>query len=70
MSNPALVALSPSNPDHWLLVSLGKGRPLCRVNIIATDEGVVVDVWRDGDDEAAPVASTYAFDEDLEVEGA
>jgi hypothetical protein len=60
------VRLNTIGPDCWLHVDLGAGRPTARVNIISTDEGIVVDVWRDGDDEAAPVASTYAFDEDLE----
>lgn len=31
------------------------------VNIIKTDEGIVVDVWK-GDEIAGPVATTFAFD--------
>ena len=37
----------------------------CTINIIRTDFGVVVDVWEKDFEGAEPVASTYAFDEDL-----
>jgi hypothetical protein len=51
--------------EHWMTVSLGKDRPMARINLISTDEGIVVDVWSDREDATAPAASTYAFDEDL-----
>jgi hypothetical protein len=35
------------------------------IRILSTDEGIVVDVYRDGNEMDSPIASTYAFDADL-----
>ena len=40
----------------------------CSINIIRTDEGVVVDVWEKEFKGAEPVATTYAFNSELEPE--
>jgi hypothetical protein len=32
------------------------------IRILSTDEGVVVDIWKDGGEMDSPIASTYAFD--------
>jgi len=40
------------------------------VRIHATDEGVIVDIWRDGMADDAPIASTYAFDSECTDEEA
>lgn len=55
--------------DHWVrVVMLGpEPRPVVRVGIIPTDEGVVVDLWPDDDLADDVAASTYAFDIDLAV---
>jgi hypothetical protein len=40
------------------------------IRILSTDEGVVVDVWKDGGEMDSPIASTYAYDSDIEtIEG-
>lgn len=36
------------------------------VRIHGTDEGVIVDVWNKGEEDGDVVASTYAFDEEME----
>jgi hypothetical protein len=36
--------------------------------ISATDEGVVVDIWRAGKDDDFPISTTYAFDSECEDE--
>ena len=41
----------------------------CSINIIRTDEGVVVDVWEKGFEGSEPVATTYAFNYELKPEG-
>ena len=38
------------------------------VNLIRTDEGIVVDVWVDKPGQDEPVATTYAFDSEKEAE--
>jgi hypothetical protein len=48
----------------WLTVDLNNGRPKFSVNIVRTDEGMVVDVYPEGQEDGGPVASTYAFDEE------
>tara|TARA_R110000822_G_scaffold38129_2_gene106076 strand:- start:259 stop:450 length:192 start_codon:yes stop_codon:yes gene_type:complete len=40
----------------------------CSINIIRTDEGVVVDVWEKKFEGAEPIATTYAFNSELEPE--
>ena len=35
------------------------------IRILSTDEGVVVDIWKDGGEMDSPIASTYAHDEDI-----
>lgn len=35
------------------------------IRILSTDEGVVVDIWKDGEVMDSPIASTYAFDADI-----
>jgi hypothetical protein len=40
------------------------------IRILSTDEGVVVDIWKDGGEMDSPIASTYAHDSDIEtIEG-
>jgi hypothetical protein len=55
--------------DHWVRVVMLSGddrqRPVARVGIISTDEGIVLDLWPDDDLADDVAASTYAFDEDL-----
>jgi|PlaIllAssembly_1097288.scaffolds.fasta_scaffold200815_3 hypothetical protein len=60
-----IINLDESGGEHWIIARLGADRPVVRINIISTDEGIIVDVWRDDDTAAAPAASTYAFDDDL-----
>jgi hypothetical protein len=36
------------------------------INIIRTDEGVVVDVWEKNFEGDGPIASTYAFESEVE----
>lgn len=36
------------------------------VRINSTDEGIVVDVYKDGDEMSGAITSTYAFDNELE----
>lgn len=66
-------------PDHtkgrdnvWLTIELPGGRPRAELNIVVTDEGLVLDLYgqqREDADEAdmEPVASMYAFDADLDL---
>lgn len=35
------------------------------IRILSTDEGVVVDIWKDGGEMDSPIASTYAFDQEI-----
>jgi hypothetical protein len=35
------------------------------IRIQSTDEGVAVDVWKDGGEMDSPIASTYAYDQDI-----
>jgi len=59
----------PNHRDNaWLTVNLGPGRPAASIVIIATDEGLVIDVYSLDREDDMPVASTYAFDTDLEPE--
>ena len=40
------------------------------IRILSTDEGVVVDIWKDGGEMDSPIASTYAFDQEIStIEG-
>lgn len=36
------------------------------VRILSTDEGIVVDVYKNGAEMDSPITSTYAFDAELE----
>jgi hypothetical protein len=36
------------------------------INIIRTDEGVVVDIWEKGFEGSEPLGSTYVFESELE----
>ena len=36
------------------------------VRIHSTDEGIIVDVYKDGAEMESPIASTYAYDAELE----
>ena len=40
----------------------------CGINIIRTDESVVVDVWEKEFEGAEPIATTYAFNSELRPE--
>ena len=40
----------------------------CSINIIRTGEGVAVDVWEKKFEGAEPIATTYAFNSELEPE--
>lgn len=56
----------PATRDNaWLSIDLGPGRPFASLNIISTDEGLVIDVYPMDYEEGAPVGSTYVFDADL-----
>ena len=35
------------------------------IRIRSTDDGVVVDIYKDGEEMDSPIASTYAHDEDI-----
>jgi len=62
-----VIDLSKSgSEDAWFVVQLGQDRPKARVNVIRTDEGLVIDVWPDDDDSPESVASTYVFDAELD----
>ena len=52
--------------DTFLHVNLDN----CSINIIRTDEGVAVDVWEKKFEGAEPIATTYAFNSELEPENA
>ena len=41
----------------------------CSINIIRTDEGVVVDVWEKDLEGAEPIATTHAYNSELKPEG-
>jgi len=36
------------------------------IRIMSTDEGVVVDVYKNGEEMNSPITSTYAYDAELE----
>jgi hypothetical protein len=38
------------------------------IRIHTTDEGIVVDIYKKGNEDAAAIASTYAFDNELDDE--
>lgn len=50
--------------DAFLQVHLD----ICSINIIRTDEGVVVDVWEKDFKGAEPIVTTYAYDTELNPE--
>lgn len=79
MSEP-VITLTPESIDNdviidflgeaardsaWLTVNLGPDRPTVSVVIIATDEGIVVDLYPVDEEDAQPVGSTYVLDADL-----
>ena len=41
----------------------------CSINIIRTDEGVVVGVWEEEFEGAEPIATTHAYNSELKPEG-
>ena len=50
------------NPDHGRVwISAGN----FSVRVMLTDEGVVVDIWGDGQEGTDPIASTYAFTNEI-----
>lgn len=51
----------PARESVWI------GVKKFNIKIHATDEGVVVDIWGDVEGDA-PIASTYAFDDETEIE--
>lgn len=69
LSTDAIIAFAGerTRDNVWLTVSLGPDRPTVSLNVIATDEGIVLDLYPIGyeDGDRGPVASTYAFDGDF-----
>lgn len=62
------ITFSLDNEDHWVELDLGPDRERFAVNIIRTDEGVVLDLYgidAKGDITDDTVATTYAFDSDV-----
>lgn len=63
---------APSDPDGDYVASLAKYECLslvvanARLSISRTDEGLVVDIYPKDGEGAEPVASTYAFDLELD----
>ncbi len=53
----------PQGGDTWLTVDLGPGRPVARVNLLNTSEGLIVDMY--GYHQDQPVATTWATDDDI-----
>lgn len=49
----------------WVTIHLGGGRPSASLNIIKTDEGIVLDLYPYKDEMSDSAASTYCFDDDL-----
>lgn len=50
--------------DLWISLDLGQGRERYSLNIIRTDEGIVLDLYLKGFEDEGTVATTYAFDND------
>lgn len=48
--------------NAWITVDLNRGGPTYSLNIIRTDEGIVLDLYVLDHEEEEPVATTYAFD--------
>lgn len=61
-----------SGPDGDYVANLAKNEALwltvanASLHIKRTDEGIVVDIWPKGREDEEPVASTYAFDSELD----
>jgi hypothetical protein len=55
------VAHLAKNESLWLTVANAS------LHINRTDEGIVVDIWPKGRENDDPVASTYAFDSELDL---
>jgi len=54
------------NRDNvWIDIQLPDGRPALSLNIIVTDEGIVLDLYPLDMEDGEPVASTYAFNQDI-----
>ena len=51
--------------SFWATVLPGGDRPAFSVGISTTDEGIVIDVHSPQGEMSAPIASTYAFDQDV-----
>lgn len=69
----AIPLISPeSGPDGDYVANLAKNEALwltvanASLHIKRTDEGIVVDIWPKGREDQEPVASTYAFDSELD----
>jgi hypothetical protein len=60
--NRDYVADLDKNESLWLTVGLAS------LHIKRTDEGIVVDIWAKGAEDEEPIASTYAFDSELELD--
>lgn len=56
------VAALEKNESLWLTVGLAS------LHIKRTDEGVIVDLFAKGAEDEEPIASTYAFDSELELD--
>jgi len=52
--------------NAWLTVDLNRGGPSYSLNIIRTDEGIVLDLYvlDHEDSDNGPIATTYALDND------
>ena len=56
-----LLKHTPKNWNPWAWITV-KGRPRSlSVKVKRTDEGVVVDIFRKGEEDSDPVATTYAY---------
>lgn len=62
IANSDYVAALEKNESLWLTVGLAS------LHIKRTDEGVVVDIFAKGGEDEEPIASTYAFDSELELD--
>lgn len=62
VANGDYVAALERNESLWLTVGLAS------LHIKRTDEGVVVDLYAKGAEDEESVASTYAFDAELELD--
>lgn len=67
LSTDAIVVFSDeanARENVWLTLDMGIDRPTYSLNIVKTDEGIVLDLYLCDKEDMGTVATTYAFDQD------